>query len=188
MSQQQPVRTWADIPSAPGYQVSDDGYVRSLPDIHPTNGRFMTGRVRKTRLNKKGYETIAILGQDHRVHRLVAEAFVQNPDNKPQVNHKDGVKTNNRAGNLEWSTNGENQKHRYEVLKHVPAMLGKTGAACKNSKATRGTCLKTGVIIEYGSAEEAGRALNKGSGSAIGMAARGLIQQAYGYRWEYVAT
>lgn len=186
MSQQQPARIWADIPSAPGYQVSDDGYVRTLPDIDH-RGRFMSGRIRKLVMHEKGYWLVKINGQSHRVHRLVAEAFIPNPDNKPQVNHKDGVKTNNKVDNLEWSTNSENHKHRYAVLKHVPAMLGKTGAACKNSKATRGTCLKTGVVTEYGSASEAGRALSVHA-SAITMAARGLIQQAYGHRWEYISA
>lgn len=187
MSQQQSTRIWMDIPSAPCYQVSDDGYIRSLPDIDH-RGQFMSGRILKPKLNAKGYLTLQIRGKSYRVHRLVAGAFVPNPNGKPQVNHRDGIKTNNRADNLEWSTNGENQKHRYDVLNHTPYPLGRTGAACPNSKTTRGTCLTSGAITEYGSAEEAARALGKGSGSAISMAARGLLQQAYGYRWEYVSA
>lgn len=83
------------------YTITEDGKV--------INNR--TGRHVKPQPNGKGYYRVSIGGKLRFVHRLVAEMYVPNPDNKPQVNHIDGDKTNNRADNLEWVTNGENRQH-----------------------------------------------------------------------------
>lgn len=76
----------------------------------------------KTFINKKSYEVFAtrLNGRESncillRVHRLVAETYIDNPENKPQVNHKDGVKNNNHYSNLEWSTAQENINHAIET-------------------------------------------------------------------------
>ena len=67
--------------------------------------------------NSKGYYQVSLFKSGNHyyklVARLVAQAFIPNPDNKPQVNHKDGIKTNNDVSNLEWSTRSENQLHAY---------------------------------------------------------------------------
>lgn len=84
----------------------------------------------KPQPNGKGYLRVAIGGKLMFVHRLVAEKYVPNPDNKEQVNHKDGNKLNNHADNLEWSTNDENRIH---ALKNG---LHRCGEDCSYSKLT----------------------------------------------------
>ena len=91
------------------YQVSSCGKLVSK----------ITGKELKTHGNGRGYavytsrinkKTVRI-----RVHRAVAEAFIPNPDNKPIVNHKDGVKRNNKVSNLEWNTESENTHHAWNM-------------------------------------------------------------------------
>jgi DNA-binding transcriptional regulator YiaG len=77
------------------------------------------GRKVKPQPNGKGYMRVHIAGKMHFVHRLVAEKYVPNPDNLPQINHKDGDKTNNRADNLEWVSNLENRQHAVKEGLHI---------------------------------------------------------------------
>ena len=104
---------WKDIIGYEGrYQISNLGNVKSFT-------RTEEGFMMKAHLIK-GYYSVK-LSNGHRgdkkesaIHRLVAQAFIPNPDNKPQVNHIDGNKHNNNAENLEWVTNGENGKHAFK--------------------------------------------------------------------------
>ena len=87
------------------YEVSDIGFIRNIK----------TGRMLSGSHDSRGYKTVSIyLGKKlytKKVHRLVAEAFIPNPENKPTVNHKDGNKENNDITNLEWATHQENIDH-----------------------------------------------------------------------------
>lgn len=91
------------------YLVSNLGKVKSLS----RNGTINKERILKHKINKVGYNSVYI-GKWKLVHRLVAEAFITNTDNKPFVDHIDHNKSNNSIDNLRWVTMEENNKHRYD--------------------------------------------------------------------------
>ena len=176
---------WVDITGCEGrYQVSDEGYVRSLPDVDH-RGQFMIGKILKAAVTEKGYETVAIDQKTRKVHILVAEAFVENPASKPQINHEDGNKRNNRKGNLTWVTNSENQIHRYSVLKQVSRLTGRTGSRCANSKPVRSVNVKSREVTLFAGASDAAR-LTGVDASGICLAANGKLQTYKGAHWEWV--
>lgn len=117
------------IKTHPNYEVDTAGNVYSLtrPGVR--------GRKLKPQLHSGGYSAVMLMPGKrwYKVHRLVAEAFVPNPDGKPYVNHIDGVKANNASSNLEWCTHKENVQHAYD-----------TGLA----KARRGEKVSTSVLTE----------------------------------------
>lgn len=120
----------------------------------------------------KGYKRVLIRDNGRMrtvfVHRLVALAFVPNPDNKPQVNHKDGNKTNNRPENLEWVTLAENMGHRSKVLKTYPKR--------------RILCLELGVMFDSVSDASKNTGISRAN---ISLCANGRRKTAGGYRWVY---
>ena len=113
-----PIKGWEDK-----YTISSDGKVYSI-----RSGKFL-----KPRLSMDGYERVALcdgpIRREYRIHRLVAEAFVENPQNLPQINHKDFNKLNNYVTNLEWCDDYYNT--------HYSINSGRSGFG--NQKSVRGT-------------------------------------------------
>ncbi len=103
------------------------------------------------------------------VHRIVADTFLINWENKPDINHRNGIKTDNHVDNLEWVTKSENSLHSHRVLHQ-----GNTAKAIK--------CVETGVVYE--SAREAERVLGINNAN-ICSAIKGRVNRAGGFHWEH---
>lgn len=108
---------------------------------------------------KKGYLGVSLYKNkkehNRKVHILVATMWVDNPENKPTVNHKKGNKKDNRSAQLEWNTYGENHKHSYSELGRIHSMIGITGYKNKQSKEV--ICITNGK--KYGSVTDAANEL-----------------------------
>lgn len=124
---------WKSIKGYSNYEISDYGRVRNVN----------TGRLLKQGMHRQGYSLVWLSEYGERyaktVHRLVAEAFIPNPDCKPQVNHIDGDKSNNHYTNLEWVTGSENTIHAYRSLlfdgrPKVPVRIVETGETFNSIK------------------------------------------------------
>ena len=156
---------WRDVPGYNGrYQVSNEGAVRNAKH-----------RLLKAAENAKGYPVVWLSTRGklkcYRVHRLVASAFLPNPAQLPEVNHINGVKTDNRAENLEWCTTSYNRWHSAYVLRH------------ESGKPKRPVvCLDTGIV--YPSGAEAARAVN-GNKQNITNCCLGNRLHHKGLRWAY---
>lgn len=134
---------WESIEGYKGlYEVSNLGRVKRI--------KSNKERLLKVRKNRYGYIYFILsknnIPKSKTVHRLVARAFLANPQNKPQVNHKNGIKTDNRLNNLEWLTISENHKHAYKIgLKYQEGE--NSGNPSLNEKQVRAVkhCLKLGM-------------------------------------------
>lgn len=170
------------------YSVSNLGRVKS-ENRQCFNSRygkfFLKGKLLNPAKNNKGYMTVT-LSKDGKiysclVHRLVAETFLQNVENKPQVNHINGIRTDNFVKNLEWCTQSENNLHSYKKLGRIK--IGQKGQHSPFSKIV--LQIKDGKIIAefYGTCDAEWK-----TGiphQSIGKVANGKLKTAGGYVWEW---
>ena len=165
---------WKDIEEYDGiYQISNQGNVKSLQN-------YRKGSILKPRL-KKGYYQIGLRKNSKRkwyaVHRLVAQAFIPNPDNLPQVNHKDEDKLNNNVGNLEWCSASYNNCYGTRLQR-----------VSENNKLRKPVIkydMENNFIEKYSSVCEATRKNNVSSAPSISECCRGKIKQVKGFIYRF---
>jgi hypothetical protein len=169
---------WQPIQDFPNYHISTFGNIKNI----------ITHKLLKP-CNKAGYYHVSLVNSITRkslkIHRLVSIAFIPNPENKPEVNHKDKNKFNNNINNLEWVTKSENMSHCFKDM---------IVTCNKNKPINRIDKENYNIIQSYNSIEEAAlwafenkltKNIHNGRNS-IGNCLRGLSTISYGFRWEFI--
>lgn len=182
---------WKEIEAYQGkYLISKNGEVKSVARIK-SNNQPIPERILKQSTDSSGYKYVSLYNEElkknkrYRVHRLVAVAFLPNPENKEVVNHKNGIKSDNFVENLEWATYGENKSHSFKELGETHWLTGKTGKNNPYSKSVEQLDLEGNVINTFSSVQDITRKLGFGQGN-ISAVCRGERKTANGCKWRYV--
>lgn len=177
------IEIWKDIIGYEGkYQVGDFGNIKST--ISPKHRMLIGNKDRAGYLRVKLWKD-GVVSRMYSVHRIVATYYVLNPDNKKEVNHKNGVKSDNRAENLEWSTRSENLYHAYATGLKKPAKSTRGGKFNNRSKKVV-QILNDGSEKEWDGIRFAAIAL-KLNPSNICSACLGKLESCGGFKWRYAA-
>ncbi len=148
------------IDGFPNHVITTDGRIIVL-SYEDLNGRVRKTKEVKQHLNNDGYPSVRITHKGNirttRVHRLVAETFIPNPENRETVNHIDGDKTNNHVSNLEWATRDEQMQHAYKLGLKKPNAVMKLMTKVANSKPVKCVKKETNETMYFLSARDCSR-------------------------------
>ena len=167
------------------YLISNLGRLKSI--------QFKREFLKKIRLLNMGYYgssiTVSINNTKKRhnllIHRLIAQAFIPNPENKNQVNHINGIKTDNRIENLEWVTPSENIMHSVYVLGNKSHLKATESAKIKLCRRVGKYNLQNELIEVFDSQKIAAESINKNH-SSLSECCNGKQKTAYGYIWKFI--
>lgn len=183
---------WKPVVGYEGYyEVSNTGLVKSVDRIvhhSRTFERFQRGNLLNIRTNSTGHYSTVYLSKENKkkhakVHRLVAEAFIPNPNNYPEVNHKDENKNNNDVSNLEWCTKKYNNNYGTKNIRGAAHRNYKVIAE-KNSKKVCQLSLTGEIVNQWASLSEIHRELGYSQGN-VSMCCNGKFKTMYGYQWKW---
>lgn len=178
---------WRDIPGYEGfYKASSQGRIRSVNRV--TSTKKCEGKILRQYDKGNGYYVISLCKNGNQktnlVHRVIAQTFLENTKKLPQVNHKNGIKSDNRLINLEWCSRSENIQHAFKNGLIKSPAKGLTGYKSSKGKEIHQFDLDGNHLNTFGSARQAAISINA-SRSSITMCATGKIKTSAGYRWEY---
>lgn len=197
---------WKDVVGYEGlYQVSNMGRVKSCERL-TRNNHIVKEKIRKPKIDKDGYCCVSLwidgVSKEQFIHRLVAQSFIPNPDNKPCIDHINTNKTDNRVENLKWCTHKENTNnpisrekflqnrykvegtHRISIYKPTKESIEKMAEKHKKPVGM----YKNGLLIKkFNSAADAERENNNYKFMSISAACNGRLKTYRGYEWKFIA-